>query len=69
MHPLRKKIYHTLDELQADLNTWLYEYNESRPHSGKYGFGKTPAQTFRDSVSLAKGKRLNQTVQTVAEVA
>ena len=69
MHPFRKKIYHTLDELQADLDTWLYEYNESRPHSGKYCFGKTPMQTFRDSVSLAKEKMLNQTVQTVADVA
>ena len=46
----RKKIYHTLDELQADLDTWLQQYNESRPHSGKYCFGKTPMQTFLDSL-------------------
>ena len=65
----RKKIYHTLDELQADLDTWLHEYNESRPHSGKYCFGKTPMQTFLDSLPLAKEKMLNQTVQTVADVA
>ena len=62
----RKKIYHTLDELQADLDTWLQEYNESRPHSGKYCFGKTPMQTFLDSLPLAKEKMLNQTVQTTA---
>ena len=37
----RKKIYNTLDELQADLDTWLQQYNETRPHSGKYCFGKT----------------------------
>jgi transposase InsO family protein len=65
----RKKIYHTLDELQADLDTWLKEYNESRPHSGKYCFGKTPMQTFRDSLPLAKEKILNQAVQTTAAVA
>jgi transposase InsO family protein len=65
----RKKIYHTLDELQADLDTWLQEYNESRPHSGKYCFGKTPMQTFVDSLPLAKEKMLNQTVQTTADVA
>jgi transposase InsO family protein len=65
----RKKIYHTLDELQADLDTWLQEYNESRPHSGKYCFGKTPMQTFLDSLPLAREKMLNQTVQTVANVA
>ena len=64
----RKKIYHTLDELQADLDTWLQEYNESRPHSGKYCFGKTPMQTFLHSLPVAKEKRLNQTVQTTAEV-
>jgi transposase InsO family protein len=65
----RKKIYNTLDELQADLDTWLQQYNETRPHSGKYCFGKTPMQTFLDSLSLAKEKMLNQTVQTVAHVA
>jgi len=65
----RKKIYNTLDELQADLDTWLQQYNETRPHSGKYCFGKTPMQTFLDSLPLAKEKMLNQTVQTVAHVA
>jgi len=65
----RKKIYHTLDELQADLDNWLDGYNQSRPHSGKYCFGKTPMQTFLDSLPLAKEKLLNQTVQTVADVA
>ena len=30
----RKKIYHTIDELQADLDTWLVEYNYRRPHQG-----------------------------------
>jgi hypothetical protein len=61
----RKKIYHSLDELEADLDAWLKEYNESRPHSGKYCFGKTPMQTFLDSVPLAKEEMLNQTLQTV----
>jgi transposase InsO family protein len=65
----RKKIYNTLDELQADLDTWLQQYNDTRPHSGKYCFGKTPMQTFLDSLPLAKEKMLNQTVQTVANVA
>jgi len=65
----RKKIYHTLDELQVDLDTWLKEYNQSRPHSGRYCFGKTSTQTFLGSVPLAKEKMLNQTVQTTANVA
>lgn len=57
----RKKIYSTLDELQKDLDLWLAEYNEKRPHSGKYCFGKTPMQTFLDSIPLAKEKMLNAT--------
>ena len=30
----RKKIYTSLEELQADLDAWLVTYNEQRPHSG-----------------------------------
>ena len=60
----RKKIYNTLDELQDDLDNWMTEYNEQRPHSGKYCFGKTPMQTFIDSISVAKEKMLNLTLQT-----
>jgi len=52
----RKKVYRTLDELQDDVDTWLSEYNEQRPHSGKYCFGKTPMQTFLDSIPLAQEK-------------
>ncbi len=62
----RKKIYKTLEELQADLDLWVTDYNEQRPHSGKYCFGKTPMQTFRDSIPLAKDKMLDRTLQTVA---
>ena len=65
----RKKLYNTLDELQQDLDNWIKEYNEQRPHSGKYCFGKTPMQTFLDSIPLAKEKMLNQSVQTMQEVA
>ena len=62
----RKKIYTTLEELQADLDLWIKQYNEERPHSGKYCFGKTPMQTFLDSIELAKEKMLDSTLQAVA---
>jgi transposase InsO family protein len=62
----RKKIYKTLEELQADLDLWVQRYNEQRPHTGKYCFGKTPMQTFLDSIPLAKEKLLGSTLQTVA---
>ena len=54
----RKKIYRTLEELQVDLDGWLQEYNEQRPHQGRWCYGKTPRQTFMDSVPLAKEKML-----------
>ncbi|HPS50916.1 MAG TPA: IS481 family transposase [Bacteroidales bacterium] len=62
----RKRIYNTLAELQADLDLWIREYNEDRPHSGKYCFGKTPLQTFYDSINLAKEKMLDKQVVEVA---
>lgn len=52
----RKKIYKTLDELQADLDAWIKLYNEQRPHQGRWCYGKTPMQTFIDSIVLAKEK-------------
>lgn len=52
----RKKIYHSIQELQQDLDEWLRHYNQQRPHSGKYCFGKTPMKTFQESISLAKEK-------------
>ena len=58
----RKKLYRTLDELQADLDAWLREYNEERSHSGKYCYGKTPLQTFLDSRRLAQEKMLDRTL-------
>jgi transposase InsO family protein len=37
----RKKVYRSIDELQADLDAWIKEYNEVRPHQGRWCFGKT----------------------------
>jgi transposase InsO family protein len=54
----RKKIYRTLEELQTDLDGWIEDYNEQRPHQGRWCYGKTPRQTFVDSVPLAKEKIL-----------
>jgi hypothetical protein len=38
----RKKVYRSSDELQADLDAWIKEYNKARPHQGRWCFGKTP---------------------------
>lgn len=53
---LRKKVYRTIDELQADLDAWMREYNAERPHQGRWCYGKTPLQAFLDSLELAKEK-------------
>ena len=54
----RKKIYQGIDDLQRDLDGWLAEYNEVRPHQGRWCYGKTPMQTFKASLPLAREKML-----------
>lgn len=56
----RKKLYQSLEELQTDVDQWLRKYNEERPHSGRYCYGKTPWQTFLDSKRLALEKDLSR---------
>ena len=55
----RKKIYTTIEELQTDVDQWVTWYNRERCHSGKHCYGKTPWQTWLDSLSLAKEKQLD----------
>jgi transposase InsO family protein len=54
----RKKLYDNLELLQSDLDLWLQYYNNERPHSGRYCYGKTPMETFEESLPLAKEKIL-----------
>jgi len=54
----RKKLYRSIEELQTDLDVWLGEYNERRSHQGRWCFGKTPLQTFLDTLPVAKEKQL-----------
>ena len=58
----RKKIYRSLEELQADVDAWLDDYNHRRPHSGRYCYGKTPMQTFLDAKHIALDKQLDKPV-------
>jgi len=55
---LRKKIYRSIDELQIDLDLWVREYNTQRTHQGRWCYGKTPMQTFVDTLPVAKEKLL-----------
>jgi transposase InsO family protein len=56
----RKKMYSSLDEMQHDLDEWINYYNNDRPHSGRYCFGKTPMETFKESIILARQKLIGQ---------
>jgi transposase InsO family protein len=52
----RKTLYQCLEQLQGDLDAFLDDYNQRRPHQGRWCFGKTPMQTFHDTLALAKEK-------------
>jgi transposase InsO family protein len=54
----RRKIYRSIAELQEDLDAWVVDYNEQRPHQGRWCFGKTPMQTFLDAKPLAQEKMI-----------
>jgi transposase InsO family protein len=58
----RIKVYRSIDEIQLDLNEWVKQYNHERTHSRKYCYGKTPMQTFMDSIPLAKEKLIGYDV-------
>lgn len=62
----RKKLYESIEQLQEDVDEWMRSYNDERPHSGRFCFGKTPRQTFHDSKQLAEQKMLDQLLQPSA---
>lgn len=54
----RKKLYRSIAELQDDLDEWMQGYNDTRPHQGRWCYGKTPMQTFIDSQPITKEKMI-----------
>jgi hypothetical protein len=50
-----------IDEVDDGSRAWVKEYNETRPHQGRWCYGKTPLQTFLDALpiplSASPGKR------------
>ena len=41
----RRKLYTSMEELQADVDAWLVSYNTARTHQGKMCCGRTPMAT------------------------
>jgi transposase InsO family protein len=64
----RRKLYHSIEEIQADVDEWMESYNAERTHSGKYCYGKTPMQTFIESAKLAYDRQLDR-IQPTSEAA
>ena len=64
----RKKINHSLNEIQEDADKWIVEYNTERTHSGKYSFGKTLWQTFLDNKKLVDNKMIDKLQPTGSSV-
>jgi hypothetical protein len=56
----RRKLYHSLQELQGNVDAWIESYNAERTHIGKYCYGKTPLDTFIESATLAYDKQLDR---------
>ena len=57
----RKKVYRSIDELQVDLDLWVREYNEARPHQGRWCFGKCPE---RERATANRGTILTTTMRS-----
>jgi transposase InsO family protein len=64
----RRKLYRSIEEIQADVDAWMESYNAERTHSGKYCYGKTPMQTFIESAKLAYDRQLDR-IQPISESA
>ena len=60
-----EKRFTTQSKIAGDIDVWLDYYNNHRPHSGKYCFGKTPMQTWNNSLYLAKEKLLSNQFQNL----
>ena len=50
----RKKVYSSIEEIQADLDEFMKGYNEKRTNQGRYCQGRTPMQTFAKSLELCE---------------
>ena len=48
----RTKFYESIDEMQTDLDVYLYHYNNERAHQGRNMNGRTPYQAFIDGIKI-----------------
>jgi len=56
----RDKFYSSVEELQKDLDQWLYLYNYERPHRGYRNMGRRPIETIEAGKIIKEQERLKQ---------
>jgi transposase InsO family protein len=64
----RRKLYHSLEKLQRDVDVWMESGSAERSRTGKYCYDKTRLQTFIDSAKLAYDRDLAR-IQPTSEPA
>jgi transposase InsO family protein len=62
----RRKLYRTLEEVQADLDVFMSWYNNERTNQGRYCQGRTPMQTFTDDLPLYQQYVYEEVDETMA---
>jgi transposase InsO family protein len=60
----RQKWYESLDEMQADLNDYLRQYNHERTHQGRNMNGRTPKQAFMEGLPKPEKIKKKATTKT-----
>ncbi len=50
----RRKLYHSIEELQIDLDSFMNDYNKKRTNQGKRCQGQTPYEIFLKGVEIYK---------------
>jgi transposase InsO family protein len=64
----RKKLYGSIAELQADLDAWMRQYNEERPHQGGATTVTIPIRRAGPMEGDRAQSRPNPRIRTVAKV-
>jgi hypothetical protein len=59
---LRKRLYRSIVELRRDLDASIAEYNEARPHQGRWCYRQTPMETFINTLPVVL--LINQSILT-----
>jgi hypothetical protein len=61
----RKTLYTSIEQMQADLDTFMAYYNDERTNQGKRCQGRTPKQTWDDGYELYKKYVIEKTEVTI----